>query len=127
MARVNFLVGLLLLVAALSLVTSQHRARKLFIELERAQAASRQLEVEWGELRLEQSQLAKHSLIDASARRDLKMTAVAPTRTLYLSSVGDAAAARAAEARAAAQSLSVAPIARASVQLIAPSAARETR
>ena len=85
MPRLNFLLGVLLMVAALSLVTSQHRARKLFIELERAQPAARQLDVDWRELQLQQTQLAKHSLIDAAARRDLKMQPVTPSRTLYLS------------------------------------------
>jgi cell division protein FtsL len=123
MARLNFLVGLLLLVAALSLVTSQHRARKLFIELERAQSASRQLEVEWGELRLEQTQLAKHSLIDAAARRELKMSPVTPSRTLYLGGAAGGAPEAARETAAA----PLPPIARASVPTIPPSAARETR
>ena len=57
---------------------------KLFIELERAQGASRQLEVEWSQLQLQQTQLTKHSLIDAAARRDLKMQPVSPSRTIYL-------------------------------------------
>jgi cell division protein FtsL len=75
-------VGLLLL-CALLLVTSQHRARKAFIDLGRAQAAARKLDVEWNQLQLEQTRLAKHSLIDAVARRDLHMQPVAPNRTLY--------------------------------------------
>lgn len=85
MARLTFLLGVLLLVAAMSLVTSQHRARRLFIDFERAQAVTRQLEVEWSQLRLQQTQLAKHSLVDAAARRELKMQPVTPSRTLYLS------------------------------------------
>jgi len=77
------LVGLLL-VCALLLVTSQHRARKAFIDLERAQSIARKQEVEWNRLQLEQTRLAKHSLIDSVARRDLKLQPVSPDRTLYL-------------------------------------------
>lgn len=85
MAKLNVVLLTMLLACALLLVTSQHRARKAFIELERSQAAMRKLEVEWNQLRLEQTRLAKHALVDAVARRDLKMQPVTPERTLYLS------------------------------------------
>jgi cell division protein FtsL len=85
MAKFNVVLLAVLLACSLLLVTSQHRARKGFIELERAQAAARRHEVEWNQLRLEQTRLAKHSLIDAVARRDLKMQPVTPDRTLFLS------------------------------------------
>jgi cell division protein FtsL len=85
MAKLNVVLLTMLLTCALLLVTSQHRARKGFIDLERAQAQSRKHEVEWKQLQLEQTQLAKHSLIDAVARNDLKMQPVSPERTLYLS------------------------------------------
>jgi len=85
MAKLSVVLLAMLLACALLLVTSQHRARKGFIELERAQAAARRHEVEWNQLRLEQTRLAKHSLVDAVARRDLKMQPVTPDRTLYMS------------------------------------------
>lgn len=84
MAKLNVVLLTMLLTCALLLVTSQHRARKGFIDLERAQAQARKHEVEWKQLQLEQTQLAKHSLIDAVARNDLKMQPVSPERTLYL-------------------------------------------
>ena len=40
---------------ALSLVTSRHQSRKLFVELEREQAATRSYDVEYGQLQIEQS------------------------------------------------------------------------
>jgi cell division protein FtsL len=43
------------------------------------------LQVEWNQLQLEQSRLAKASLIAEAAERDLKMQGVEPARTLYLS------------------------------------------
>lgn len=84
MIKFNAVLVGMLVVCALLLVTSQHRARKVFIDLERAQSLARKQEVEWKRLQLEQMRLAKHSLIDSVARRDLKLAPVSPDRTLYL-------------------------------------------
>jgi len=87
-ARVNFILAAALVLCALSLVNAQYQARRLFIELERAQAAARQLDIEWAQLQLDQSTLGKHARIEANARRDLHMVAVTPARTQYLT-LGD--------------------------------------
>ena len=55
MLRVNLLLIAIVLASALGTVASQHTARKLFTEMEREQERMRQLEVEWGQLQLEQS------------------------------------------------------------------------
>lgn len=98
MTKVNAVLIAVLMTCALLLVTSQHRARKAFIELERAQAMARKHEVQWNQLQLEQTQLAKHSRIDAVARKDLRMLPVAPERTLYVASQAGRGAADAASA-----------------------------
>lgn len=90
MIKLNVLLASILITCSLLLVTSQHRARKGFIDLERAQALARKHEVEWKQLQLDQTRLAKHSLIDAAARRDLKMQPVSPERTLYLNGAAPA-------------------------------------
>ncbi len=82
--RLNFIVTGMLVLCALSLVKAQYHARSLFIELERAQAAARQLDIEWAQLQLDQSTLGKHARIDASARNELNMMPVTPARTQYL-------------------------------------------
>jgi cell division protein FtsL len=82
--RLNVLLTLLLVLSGLSLVNSQYQARRLFIELERAQATARQLDIEWAQLQLDQSALGKHARIEANARRDLKMVTLTPLRTQYL-------------------------------------------
>lgn len=82
--RVNLILTVALVLCALSLVNAQYQARRLFIELERAQAAAKQLEIDWAQLQLDQSTLAKHARIEANARRDLGMMAVTPARTQYL-------------------------------------------
>lgn len=82
--RINLILTVLLVACALSLVNAQYQARSLFIELERAQALTRQLDIEWAQLQLDQSTLGKHARIEANARRDLQMTALSSARTQYL-------------------------------------------
>jgi cell division protein FtsL len=82
--RLNILLTAALVLCAMSVVKSQYQARRLFIEIERAQAAARQLDIEWAQLQLDQSTLGKHARIDANARRDLNMIPVTPARTEYL-------------------------------------------
>lgn len=83
--RINVVLTIALVLCALALVNAQYQSRRLFIELERAQAAARQLEVEWAQLQLDQSTLGKHGRIESLARRDLNMVSVTPDRTQYLS------------------------------------------
>jgi cell division protein FtsL len=78
MVRVNALLLLIAVACALSVVSSNHKARKLFVELEREQARMRELEVEWGQLQLEQSTWASHARIEKIARDKLGMKAPAP-------------------------------------------------
>ena len=82
--RLSMVLTTLLACSALSLVNAQYQARRLFIEIERAQAVSRQLEIEWSQLQLDQSTLGKHARIEENARRDLHMVPVTPARTQYL-------------------------------------------
>ena len=82
--RLNLVLTTALVLCALSLVNAQYQARRLFIELERAQAQSRQLDIEWAQLQLDQSTLGKHARIEANARRDLNMVTLTPARTQYL-------------------------------------------
>lgn len=73
MAKLNLLLLLVLVVCALGLVTSQHKARKLFSELERAQARARELGIEHGKLQLEASTWALHTRIERVATGTLGM------------------------------------------------------
>jgi len=82
--RLSMVLTTLLACSALSLVNAQYQARRLFIEIERAQAVSRQLEIEWSQLQLDQSTLGKHARIEENARRDLHMVPLTPARTQYI-------------------------------------------
>lgn len=74
----------LLMLCALMLVNAQYQTRRLFIELERAQQRQREHEIEWSQLQLEQSLLAKHARIDALAKNTLGMQVPGANRTQYL-------------------------------------------
>ncbi len=78
MARLNLFLLLIAVASALSVVNSNHRARKLFIELEAEQKRMRELDVEWGQLQLEQSTWASHARIEKVAREKLAMKPPAP-------------------------------------------------
>ncbi len=73
MARLNLLLLAVLVVCALSLVTSRHQARKLFVDLEREQSRSRAYETEYGQLQLEQSTWAMPARVEKIAREQLRM------------------------------------------------------
>ncbi len=85
MIRVNILLILILIACALSVVTSQHKARKLFVELEKEQELARQLAVEWGQLQLEQSTWAMHTRIEKIATGQLHMQVPEPSRVQVVS------------------------------------------
>jgi cell division protein FtsL len=78
MSRLNLLLLAVLTACALGLVTSQHKSRKLFAELEQEQERARQLEVEYGQLQLEASTWAMHARVERIASRRLRMRAPDP-------------------------------------------------
>ena len=87
LARLNLVLILIALACALSAVSANHRARKLFTELEAAQKRMRDLEVEWGQLQLEQSTLAAHVRVAKVAREKLGMKPPAPGQIIAVDPV----------------------------------------
>jgi cell division protein FtsL len=84
MVRLNLLLLATLVACALSLVTSRHQARQLFVELDHEQASARGYEVEYGQLQLEQSTWAMPARIEKIAREQLKMQLPPPGRVRVL-------------------------------------------
>jgi cell division protein FtsL len=78
--KLNLVLLAALVACALSLVTSRHQARKLFVELEREQTLARAYDVEYGQLQLEQSTWAMPARIESIAREQLKMQLPGPGR-----------------------------------------------
>lgn len=72
-AKLNLLLLCLAIICALSVVTSQHKARKYFVELQSEKDKAQQMEVEWGQLQLEQSTLALSSRVEKIASKQLQM------------------------------------------------------
>ena len=79
-ARLNLILLAALIVCALSVVTSQHKARKLYVELQKEQELAKQLEVEFGQLQLEQSTWAMHARVEKIASGQLMMRVPPPAR-----------------------------------------------
>lgn len=73
MVRFNVFLLIVAVICALSIVTSQHKARKLFQTLEKEQERESQLDVEFGQLQLELSTWATSPRIEKIARENLKM------------------------------------------------------
>lgn len=78
MSRLNILLVVVAVTCALGVVGSQHRARKLFVELEREQELTRSIEIEWSQLQLEQSTWATHARVEKLAANRLQMRSPPP-------------------------------------------------
>jgi cell division protein FtsL len=81
----------ILIACALAVVTSQHQARKLYVELQKEQELAKQLDVEWGQLQLEQSTWAMHARIEKIAGRELGMRMPSSSRTQVVGTTAQAA------------------------------------
>jgi cell division protein FtsL len=84
MARLNVVLLALAIACALAVITSQHRARRLFTELEGAQAAATRLNEEFTQLQLEQGTWATNKRIESVASKRLGMRAPDPSNTVVL-------------------------------------------
>jgi cell division protein FtsL len=82
--RLNVLLFAGLLMCALGVVTAQHQARKLFVALQDERDRGRELEIEFGQLQLEQSTWAMQSRIEqvASQKLGMRVPSVARVRVV---------------------------------------------
>jgi cell division protein FtsL len=79
-AKLNLLLLAVLVACALGLVTSQHKARKLFSDLQREHERARELDIEHGQLQLEASTWGLHRRVERIAASSLGMRALDPRR-----------------------------------------------
>ena len=84
MGRLNAILLVLIVVSALSVITSQHHARKLFNDLESEQNAAKKLDDEFTQLQLEQSTWATNKRVEAVAARQLGMRLPDPSNTVIV-------------------------------------------
>lgn len=73
MTRLNLMLFCALILSSLGLVNAQHKARKLYIELEQINQQAKQSDQEYGQLQLEQSTWAMHSRVEMIAAQQLQM------------------------------------------------------
>jgi len=69
---------MLALGSAAGAIYCKHRSRELFVELERLNARRDNLEIEWGQLQLEQSAWSTHAFVERVASAKLNMSSPPP-------------------------------------------------
>jgi len=77
------ILALVFVMSAVALVYTKHEARSLFVELESLTAERDALNIEWGQLQIEQSTWATHARIERVALDELALKRPAPT-DIYL-------------------------------------------
>jgi len=61
------------LASAIGGIYAKHESRKLFTELQGLNAARDEMEVEWGQLQIEQSTWSTYARVEQLAREEMKM------------------------------------------------------
>ena len=79
-----FIFAAVCVVSALALVYTKHESRKLFVELEQLTDERDELNIEWGQLQIEQSTWATHARIEQVAADDLQLTRPATTEIFVI-------------------------------------------
>ena len=69
---------------AIAAAYAKHQSRKLFIELQALEAERDAMNVEWGQLQLEQSTHTTHGKVENAARERLGMRIPDPQQVLIL-------------------------------------------
>jgi len=67
---------LAVVISSVSVVYSKHQARKLFVELQALADERDDMDIEWGQLQLEQSTLTTQGQIERAARDQLGMVSL---------------------------------------------------
>jgi cell division protein FtsL len=76
--------GVAVLLSALTVVYAKFKTRTLFSELQAMQSEKDELDVEWGQLQLEQSTLTAHGRIEDIARSRLGLTLPTPKQVVIV-------------------------------------------
>jgi len=68
-----FVFAVVCVLSSMALVYTKHESRKLFVELEALTHERDELNIEWGQLQIEQSTWATHARIERVATEDLAL------------------------------------------------------
>jgi len=69
----TFVFAVVCVISAIALIYTKHESRKLFVELEQLTVVRDQLNIEWGQLQIEQSTWATHARIEKVATDELSL------------------------------------------------------
>ena len=81
---VLLLLGCAVVVSALAVVFAKYQSRTLFVELQNLNKERDAMEVEWGQLQLEQSTWTAHNRIEGIARSRLEMVLPEPDQIVVV-------------------------------------------
>ncbi len=84
MTRLNFVLLLAVLFSALYLVRTQYESRRLYVELEKSTAVSRQLESDRERLQVEKRAQATPLRVEKLSKERLQMRTATPAITQYV-------------------------------------------
>lgn len=70
--------------SAIGVIYSKHQTRKMFVSLQKLHKQIDELNIEWGQLQLEQSAWSSHGRIEKIARKKLQMTLPKANEILYI-------------------------------------------
>ncbi|MCW8933331.1 MAG: cell division protein FtsL [Gammaproteobacteria bacterium] len=70
--------------SAVGVIYSKHQTRKMFVSLQKLHKQIDELNIEWGQLQLEQSAWSSHGRIEKIARKKLQMTLPKANEIIYI-------------------------------------------
>ncbi len=76
----TIVVAVVCVMSAIALIYAKHESRKLFVELEALTTERDELNIEWGQLQIEQSTWATHARIERVATEELSLVRPKPTK-----------------------------------------------
>ncbi len=79
-----FAFALVCVLSAMALVYTKHESRRLFVELESLTDERDRLNIEWGQLQIEQSTWATHARIEKVATDDLSLLRPDPSEIFVI-------------------------------------------
>ncbi len=84
MSRLNAFLAIMLLLSSFWLIRSSNEARHLFVDLEKSQAHSHELQIEYERLQVEKRAQATPLRVEKLAREKLRMFSNTPSVTHYV-------------------------------------------
>ena len=82
--KTHFILVVMILITALAVIYAKHHSRKLFTQHRALQAEADELNIEWGQLLLEQGVWAAQGRVEQIAHEQLKLHLPAPDKVIIV-------------------------------------------